>query len=216
MVVLDVIPSHTDKKYWFKDVHFVGISADSLNHLLHDQFIMNLTVESNNEFNVYLNRVGERMTRLTAEYLTNVKFENLSTQITRDTFIPKSSPRILTLQTKIQNLQSQDQAADTRYQNQQSELTRLETEVHQTTDIYEKEKRQTRIRELRKIQMPDNNQARIAELKAQIAEIRKSDYLANRDKALAIENKYREAQPEETKFTGIAKLVEFEERKGDK
>ena len=210
MTILSLIPEHTGRLWSFETEYFIAISADSLNRLIEDKFIMELSAESNNKFIVYQNRVGgEQTQKFKGEYLTELKFENQDARVQKDTFIAKYSPRIETLKYKIQELEAKDREARAEYENQKFELRNLESQVSQTNDVYQKEKMQLRIKELRAIQIPESNRIRILELKNEISEIQKNDYLDNRDRRFEIENKFLEAQPEETRFTGIVKYVKF-------
>lgn len=210
MTILSLIPEHTGKLWSFKTDYFIGVSADSLNHLVDDKFIMELSTESNNEFIVYNNRVGEETQKYEGTYLTSLKFENQNAKIKRDTFIAKSSPRIETLRIQIAQLETSEQEARTKYENQKIELKELELKVSETSDIYEKEKLQIKIKELRNVKPPKTNRSKIIDLNSKISEIQKSDYLVNRDKKFEIESKFLEAQPEETRFTGIVKYIRFD------
>jgi hypothetical protein len=89
-------------------------------------------------------------------------------------------------------------------------LRNLESQVLNTDDIYQKEKLQLRIKALRNVKVPGSNGIKIIDLKNKISEIQKSDYLDNRDKRFEIESKFLEAQPEETRFTGIVKYIRFD------
>lgn len=213
--IVSTVPHHTGKNYRFENLSFINIDLDSLNQLTRFGAIRELDLVANNEFLVTADGVGERSKKFKADYVSNVYFEIDDQTIEKENFAPQSNPRISSLQLQIQHLQRRDALALAEYQSNQKTLNNLESTISAAASIYELEQQQKRIKQLRAIKTPQNNELLISELRAQIAALKKSDYLKNSNKKMEMERKYRQALPAATRFTGFARVVVIEERKTD-
>ncbi len=202
---ISVTPSHTDKKFRFDTKSFVSISADSLNKLTVDSLIMEIEIVANNDFKTSTFETGNKYK---GTYLKDFFVEELYQESEKETYISSSSPRIKTLETKIKNLEDEEQEMKRDFQQQEAILKSLKSDLDFATEIYEKEKLMEEIKEQeKKVNSVFENGAKVQELKVQIRELRESDRIKNQEKRLKVDQKNRENQISPTRLSGIIKYL---------
>ncbi|MFK8007938.1 MAG: metal-dependent hydrolase [Saprospiraceae bacterium] len=205
MQAISVIPSHTNKKLKFETKSFVSIDADSLNRLTVDSLIMEIEIVANNDFQTSTYETGKKYK---GAYLKNFFVENIFQESEKETFISRTNPRIVTLETRIKNLEEEEREMQRDFQQQEDILKSLKSDLNFATEIYEKEKLMQAI----KVQEKNMNSAfengtKIRELKTQILELKQSDRIQNSEKRFEVEIKNRENQISPTRLSGIIKYL---------
>ena len=213
MTILETMPVHTGKRFGFKNLSFINIGADSLNQLAAKYEVRKIDVVANQEFLVSCDGVGERSKAFKADYVSNIIFQTDQIDLEQETFIRAHSPRIETLRRKLETIRSDHGTEVSEFEKEQSELRKLQSNIQTVTGLFEKEKMQRRIKELKSISQPNFPASEIRELETQIRELRSSDRQRNFEKQKELESKYLEALPEETVFTGVITRVYFQETK---
>jgi len=208
MQVGEVKPEHTGKQFRFQTKSFAGLAADSLNALLTNLDLLELEIVANNEFRAWVDGIALTGKRLQEDYINRIQIEALEQNYEPETFIPQTNPRIATLEAKLAELQAEHEAALKQYQYLESERKTLENRLKHETDIYQKELMTKRIQELRHLTAPEP--PAIAEVKAQIQELRRADAQRNAETRNTIERKNRAALPEATTFAGVVRWVVVE------
>ena len=202
---ISVTPTHTDFKFRFETKSFVSISADSLNKLTVDSLIIEIEVVANNDFKTSTFETGNKYK---GSYLKDFFVEELYQESEKETYISSSNPRIKTLETKIKNLEDEEQEMKRDFQQQESILKNLKSDLDFATEIYEKEKLMEEIKDQeKKVNSVFENGAKVQELKVQIRELRESDRIKNQEKRMEVERKNRVGELEPTRLSGIIKYL---------
>jgi len=202
---ISVTPSHTDKKFRFENKSFVSVSADSLNKLTVDSLIMEIEIVANNEFKTSTFETGNKYK---GSYLKDFFVEELYQESEKEIYISSSNPRIKTLETRIKNLEDEEQEMKRDFQQQESILKSLKSDLDFATEIYEKEKLMEEIKEQeKKVNSVFENGSKVQELKVQIRELRQADRIKNQEKRMDVERKNREGELEPTRFSGVVRYL---------
>ncbi len=202
---ISVTPTHTDFKFRFETKSFVSIDADSLNKLTVDSLIMEIEVVANNDFKTSTFETGNKYK---GSYLKDFFVEELYQESEKETYISSSSPRIKTLETRIKNLESEEAEMKRDFQQQESILKSLKSDLDFATEIYEKEKLMEEIKEQeKKVNSVFENGAKVQELKVQIRELRESDRIKNQEKRMDVERKNKEGELEPTRLSGVVRYL---------
>nr|WP_290931662.1 hypothetical protein [Haliscomenobacter sp.] len=124
----------------------------------------------------------------------------------KEAFIPQIDPRIEVLRVQIQNLRQADRAALAEYRSTMAELANLEA-MQPSNDIYLDQKRTQRVKELRKVKVPELHEARVMELETQLRELQQDNRLRNLQQAAELKVDWARNLPGELRFTGVLKVA---------
>ena len=212
--ILEVLPTHTDKRFELIRHGFVAISADSLDILLQRSPVYNLRLSANEPFSASYRTATHQDQRtvrtLDLQLVQDFSVFELPDEATTTTVTFRSSPRIRTLEGRIRKLsdEAEDQRSIAVAHDRQIEI--LENIRDHTNGLYEK---QRAVEELRKLNRKSIKQedivAQVAELNAQIDELRVADQLAYEEKVAEARRKYRASRSPTLQFTGIVTLADF-------
>jgi inner membrane protein len=212
--VLEVLPTHTDKTFRFDRRSFVAISPDSLDRLLRDQVIYTIQLSGNEAFTANYETFGiTEKTDVRSLNLNLVErltlFERPDEQVT-STVKYHSSPRIRSLEAKIQQMQSKHQSEVAAAANLTLRIRTLETIRDEATDIYEEQRAVEELTKLKKKPVTVSKiVAQVQELRTQIAELQAADQIKYEEKATAAQLKFQSGRSAKLEVTGIATFVEF-------
>ena len=208
VTVLKITPEHTQKTFEFKELSFVGVSADSLNALLSGQFIREMEILSNCSF-----RAGEGNETKTVkkEWIRDPSVQPISQPL------PEREPRFanphiqtLRLSIELEKLKKQDDMERIeRAAAPAQRITRLKEELAATTSYAERERLQTEMSKVRLINVDTVNirlhDYAIRQLEQQIKELQIQDKI----QALKDSINYNEKLKliEKPYFTGRLKII---------
>ena len=212
-VIEKVIPTHTGRQYFYKNLTFVNIDLDSLNRLCIDQLIAKMEVHSNNPFIPWTDDLtSQATTKFKGEWYSNLFFqEKEMEQAELATYRHVTNPRIKLLQAKIirlQNLQARSQGKEA---EQLKKLDQLRTQAKTATDYLKIESLLTQIKELEKMPAPKDYSDQIEATKIQVAELTELDRLKRVEGNLkASEQNQGIGKEEQTRFTGFMTTLTIE------
>jgi inner membrane protein len=212
--VLEVLPTHTDKTFRFDRRSFVAISPDSLDRLLRDQVIYTLQLSGNEAFTTNYETFGiTEKTDVRSLNLDLVEsltvFERPDEQVTSAVKY-RTSPRIRSLEAKIQQLQAKQQAEAAAARDLALRIRTLQTIRDEAADIYEEQRAVEELAKLEKKPVTVSKiGAQVQELRTQIAELEAADQIKYEEKVAAAQLKYQASRSAKLELTGIATFVDF-------
>ncbi|WP_373552340.1 metal-dependent hydrolase [Haliscomenobacter sp.] len=205
-IIHHTIPRHTGRSFRFEELLLVEVGLDSINKLLHQQLILEVKLHATDNF---VARIGGQMKegqQFSAKYLSDLVIMRPQATTAKEAFVPQIDPRIEVLRVQVQNLRQADRAALAEYRNLMAELANLEA-MQPSDDIYLDQKRTQRIKELRKVKIPELHEARVIELETQLRELQQDNRLRNLQQAAELEVDWARNLPGELLFTGVLKVV---------
>ena len=206
--IREVIPEHTGKALQFKTIHFIDITADSLNKLVQNHPLKSIDFQSNNHFWIHHDFTRTKKRQFKTNYPNELWIEAIKTNLVKEPFTSYTNPKIKTLQFQIENLRQNDEHALKTYTNNQNELRKLESKFEKETHLFTKEQLLKKIQQLKKIQAPELNTEKISFIRIKIDELQRSDQIKNVTLQKNLKEKYLESLPGTTKFSGlIVKII---------
>jgi inner membrane protein len=212
--ILEVLPIHTGDKFSLVRKSFVAISPDSLDRLLRNNLIYNIQLSGNEAFTANYETYGAaEKTDVRSLNLDLVErltvFERPDEQVT-STVKYRTSPRIRSLEAKIQQLQSKHQSEVAAAANLTLRIRTLETIRDDATDIYEEQRAVEELAKLRKKPVAVSKiDAQVQELRTQIAELQAAHRIRYEEKVMVARLKVQAGRSTKLKVTGIVTFVEF-------
>jgi len=212
--VLEVLPTHTDKTFRFDRRSFVAISPDSLDRLLRDQVIYTLQLSGNEAFTANYETFGiTEKTDVRSLNLDLVErltvFERPDEQVTA-TVKYRTSPRIRSLEAKIQQLQTKQRAETAAARDLDLRIRTLKIIRDEASDIYEEQRAVEELTKLEKKPITVNKiGTQVQELRTQITELQAADQMKYEEKVAAAQLKFQASRSPTLELTGIATFVDF-------
>jgi len=216
MVVDQVVPSHTGDDYFFENLNFISIGLDSINELVKDKRILEIELLANQPFLAHTGKEDEKpdiSQRFKGNYLTGLKIEDKRKLVKRVEVEFVKSPRIATIEKKIQLKERENRNRKLEIENQKSKILELESKLDEVTDLYDKQKLVESLNEWRNKKLREPNYEEIALLKSEIQELRGDDKIKYKSKLVESENKFLESMPDDLRFTGSLRFVRIEKKK---
>ena len=215
LVIDKVLPEHTNQQFFFDTKHFVSVSEDSLNLLLLDKLIWEVEIHSNNEFEVWNEDFQQApMKQFKGEQSTNLFINEAATNaVTLKTYTAVANPRIVILREKLQRMQERDRQNQIAYSQLQDRISSIQQQITSTEDLVQRELWYEELKELKKEKSPTNYSNQIADLQAQIRELKKMDQLKQEAGRREVEQKNKEADLAPTQFTGYVTTIRIEAKK---
>ena len=210
MQEIKVYPTTTNHEYSFKQMSFINIAPDSMNRLLVDSLIMELDINSNNEFRFSTGGTGKKFR---GKYLKDFYIDevNIQKDYQLEGWETKTNPKIKTLETKLERIESEGERLIQELNIEKQIIRDLRTELETETDLYKKEKLIQDIKEREKHKEVSEDVNKILDLRAQIRELRQKDQERNkegrREAARRNQKIIDENQNEPTRFTGVVKYL---------
>lgn len=216
--VLRVLPRHTGRKFRFQEVAFVGISPDSINNLITGKKIIKTEIHSNNQFESNNGVTPEIGINYKGEFLNELRIRVIDENYwqlfdrTADTVYFHSSPRIATINRRIALLSTEYERRSELYKIAQEQIRLLKAQGERVGEgnISEYEDIRAQIREFEKVKEPQNPNAEIEILYAEIREIRGEDAQRYSEKYRNWSLQRNKEKPEPSQFTGFLKYVILE------
>ena len=215
LVIEKVLPEHTNQQFYFDTKHFVSIHEDSLNLLLLDQLIWEVEIHSNNEFEVWNEDFQQAPSkRFKGEQSTNLFINEAPTNTsTLEIYTTVTNPRIVILQEKRQRMQQRDQQQQAAYNKLQDRISIIKQQITSTTDMVQRELWYEELKELEKEKAPTDYSNQLADMEAQIRELKKVDQLKNEEGRRAVVQKNKEAEIAPSQYTGFLTTVRIGAKK---
>ncbi len=175
--IKEVIPQHTGKELVFKTEVLQAVSADSLNSVLSQFRIKDLSIQSNTAFNICENGFYKKMKAYETDYPKDLFVETIA--ITEDGKMIKSvnNPRIKTLERKLAATIKDHQNQQNAFSEKLAKLKELQSLIQTENDLAIKERMRKEIHELQKLKHPESIDYTIQELQTQILELQKLDQI---------------------------------------
>jgi inner membrane protein len=224
--VLEVLPVHTDKTFRFDRRSFVAISPDSLDRLLREQIIYNIQLSGNEAFTANYETFatgspfggGGGVRSLNLDLVENLTIFELPDENVTATVKYQTSPRIRSLEARIQQLQTKYRAEEATAAALALRIRTLKTIRDEANDIYEEQRAVEELAKLEK-QSPSVRAGlaparpglapALQELRTQIAELQAADQIKYEEKVAAAQLKYQESRSAKLEVTGIVTFVEI-------
>lgn len=207
MVIEKVTPTHTGIKWKIEQINFVGISTDSLNSLFYEVPILRTEIHANNQFDFILKGKRESGKVLKSAYLHQPKVIEVTEDFNKEKVLFQESPRIKTIEKQIFTLTNNYQLALNEYGSYEANKKRLKDDLLTATDLYRKEDLTRRLKNLKDIDKPVLDVAKLDLLKATIKEIRANDLQLYELRVHEANENFKANLPDETAFTGYIKFV---------
>jgi len=205
-IIHHTIPRHTGRSFRFEELLLVEVGLDSLNKLLHQQLILEVKLHATHNFVARINGQMQEGQQFNGKYLSDLAILRPQATTAKEAFIPQIDPRIEVLRVQVQNIRQADRAALAEYRNLMAELANLEA-MQPSDDIYLDQKRTQRVKELRKVKIPELHEARVVELETQLRELQQDNRLRNLQQAAELKVDWERNLPGELLFTGVVKVV---------
>jgi inner membrane protein len=218
--VLEVLPTHTDKTFRFDRRSFVTISPDSLDRLLRDQVIYTIQLSGNEAFTANygtfaspLRGAGGDFRSLNLDLVERLTiFERPDEQVTA-TVKYQTSPRIRSLEARIVQLETKNQAEKAAARDLALRIRTLKTIRDEAADIYEEQRAVEELVKLEKKPVTVSKiTAQVQELRTQIAELQAADQMKYEEKMAAAQLKFQASRSPTLELTGIVTFVVFAKR----
>ena len=212
--ILEVVPTHTGRKFELIRQSFVAISPDSLDRLLRDQTIYQIQLSGNEAFTANYQTFGKakktNVRSLDLELLETLTIFELPDKTVATAVKYHNSPRIRTLDARIKQLNAKHQEQQQAVIDHQLRVRTLETIRNEAGDIYEEQRAVEELNRLRRKSLSvEDPAAKIQELRTQIMELRAADRIRYEEKVAAAQLKMQVSRSPTLELTGIATLVAF-------
>ena len=209
MVIKEVMPTHTGKQFYFDTKHFIGVSEDSLNRLLIDQYIWEVEVHSEQPFATWAHGILQPLSNQFKGGLYNNLYVQEVEAMEEEVAIyePSTNPQIAITKDKLARTRK-EQAVNQQIGNQLlSNISQLKLEIQQEADIVKRELLYDRLQELEQEKAPKDYEADIANLEIRIAELIKLDAIKDRASRKEFARKNKVKRQPTTKFTGSVTVI---------
>lgn len=211
-VVKSVVPEHSHKRFDFQETRFVGIDADSLNHLLKGKIICEIKVDANQPFISWCNGIPEQKSSAEIKYPSRLYFTALDSLPPKtDVFddIDFESQRI---KIELQTLQDEHTFRVSEYMRHLDSLRTYELLARTERNELRKEFYQKRRDEIRVPDKPIQDWVHEKSLQASLTLAGKKFAQEQRRKSFEHEQsfKLKSSEIKETIFVGILKTVRIE------
>lgn len=209
MKIKSVTFEHTKKPFYFKNLTFINISADSLNSLVSSKAITQIEVQSSNPAKVIENGKEQTFKSFQSNYTSNLIFTTKDSTYTEKPYQYVPSATAALKRNLIRTIREEYALRLSQYQARQIELQKLLSE--NTNSASEREDIMKKINKLKNEIAPELDQIRISQLEfeAQISESQDAQNVA----LARAEHEKREAEKRnmftKSTFSGVLKYVEF-------
>jgi len=177
-VITEVIPTHTGRKYYFKNQTFINIDIDSLNKLSLDNLVSKIEVHGTTEFDTRANNIQHlTSTQFKGELYSNLFFQKKEKveKVEIETYRHQVNPRIQLLREKVTRLQTMQAETESRNQRHQTKLTSLRNQAKSETNYLKREELISRIKQLEKEPGQKDYSDQIQNAKIQLRETKELD-----------------------------------------
>ena len=213
MVIEKVLPTHTGKRFFFDTQHFIGISIDSLNQLLEEQYLYQIEVHANAPFHAYAHGQEQAAsTQYKGELLNSLYFREADQELPeRETYVSVSNTQIPILRDKLERMQQAKQQSEAEAATYTRQLSQLKAATQNESDLVKRELLYEQLKELENGRVGDQDyEAQISELEIRIRELLKLDALKNQEGRRVVAKKNSRINRVEVRVTGMYKIVEHE------
>ena len=119
-----------------------------------------------------------------------------------ETYTAVANPRIGMLQEKLQRMQERDRQNQISYTQLQDRISRIQQQITSTSDMVKRELWYEELKKLEKEKQPTDYSNQLADIKAQIRELKKVDQLKQEEGRRVGAQKNKEGEVAPTRFTG--------------
>ena len=184
MVIEKVIPTLTEKQFFFKKQTFINISIDSLNQILLKQPIYNLEIFGNKKFQVIQNSITKTTQHYTGDLINNIWLEEVPDSILHTPFIYKRNPRIPILEEQLKILQQENLQLTQEWNVHEQNLATLKNALNHERDPILKEQLFQQYQQALKRKTPKINTSKESLLETEIKSLRQSEKIQNQERYL--------------------------------
>lgn len=215
IIIKEVIPRHTGRKYFFKNSTFINIDIDSLNMLSMNNLVSKVEVHGTTNFETWANDLEyPESKQFKGELYSNLYFQKKEKdeQIELATYRHVTNPRIKLLRNKLTRLENQQEESKDLNQRRKMKLTRLKREAKSEPDYLKREQLIARVKELEKEPGLKDYAEQIQNTRIMIKEAIELDNSKRIEGNIAADEKNRgvgEQEPE-LRFTGFITTLTIE------
>ena len=210
VVVKEVEPTHTGRKFFFREHRFVGIGADSLQQLIGKHIVARLDVAANRPFLVTANGFTAEQRRFESGFLLGAVFHELHDSVEAEVFVYEPNPRIPVLREQLRSLRRENRSRAEVVARHAQRLGALEAELLAERDMVAREAIYQELVIERKRKLPQPGFDKEHELQVEIAALLEQERAKNARQQEALERRNREAELQPASFTGYLTTVEIE------
>jgi len=187
MIIDKVLPVHTGRPFTFTQIPLIAVTVDSLNSLLHDQWIRSIELSAEQPFRVITDGIPSEVKRFKSELITSIWFQELEIPpdpVAKDSFIYQPNPRIPILRQRLQHMQSERLAHQQAWREQQLHIEDLKQAVNVATSFLEKERLYAQLVAAQKVTPPRIDLNKEAILLTEIQQLQRAERLKNEEQRL--------------------------------
>lgn len=213
-VILEVVPTHTEKKFNLVRKSFVAISPDSLDRLITADLLYHIQLSGNEAFTVNYHTATDRektsVRSIDLDLVEKLSVFEVPDEVIAANVKQHESPRIRSLEVSITQLKKKQKDQEAEARDLARRIQTLETIRDETTDLYEEQRatEQLAILDRESLEIEDVS-AKIRVLQTQIAELRAADRISYEEKVTEARIKYQSSLSPALELTGIATFVTF-------
>ena len=210
VVVKEVAPTHTGRKFFFREHRFVGIGADSLQRLVGRHIVARLDVAASRPFLVMANGFTAEQRRFESGFLLGAVFHELYDSVEAEVFVYEPNPQIPVLREQLRSLRRENRSRAEVVARHAQRLEELEAELQVEREMVAREALYQKlvIKRKRKLPQPDFDQE--SKLQVEIVALLEQEQAKNARQQEALERRNREAELQPASFTGYLTTVEIE------
>lgn len=208
----EVIPAHTNRKFFIEEKRFIGIEADSLNSLVQNNIVVDIQAESNAPFFVTASGVPSKTLSAKFRFPNRISFRSLDSLPQKDALFQETDFASMAIRNDLQKLDDEYKFKQKEYQRHVDSIQIYSNLALKESNSMLKEKYQKRRDALRLEEKPQFDEVNRNALNAalRISEAR-----------FAVENKRRIFEREKaftalvrskpkTQFVGFVKTIRIE------
>lgn len=215
MIIEDVNPTHTEKRFTLNSEMFINISVDSLNKLLRTHNVREIQAQANEKFIIQKGVIKEEKKALHEKYVNGLTISEIKEVIETEEFKADYShaPRIATLRADIERVKKRYSTALEKYELAQYEAAQAKEEF-KIADIARQDQILKELKELEKVQNPKSEKLEVQKIETQIQQIQNEKAIDNQSEKERIDAQNQEAEKNisETKLTGVIKFVKIDDQ----
>lgn len=206
--VVSVSPQHIDKKLKIERISFAMISEDSLNLILNNQHIRNITLASSKSFTTSLDSYLSQKKQVSLDYISHLQVRMSENDFVAKEFIRFVNPSIRKLRSRLKFMQDKNSEA-----GQEQEMIGLRIiEIGEELKGADFSDRQFLLEELEdlEVRVKHVDRSKEVELEMEISYLLESDRLKNGE-SLQDVKLYNSLKPKDQFFSGSMELIKIED-----
>lgn len=212
LVIDRVIPNHTQRKFSFEKVPLIGLTVDSLNVLLEEQWIRELELTAETPVRVLVDGVPAEVRRFHGELLSDIWFQELDQELplsTIDSVLFQPNPRIPVLRQRLWLLLQREAQMKGAWRAHLDYLDGLEKAIRSVSAVAEKERLYQQLVEAQRKKPPKFDEAAEVLLRTEIKVLQEAAYLKYQERLRKVRETVAD-KPTATLLSGFVILIHLD------